>query len=293
MIVCGVWVGAALIALITGPMLAHAGGDVERGRVIFALAGGCGCHTSKEGPVGAGGEEIATPFGKFFATNITPDPQTGIGNWSDEDIDHALRGGYVRGRGTEAPLMPYYLYAGMADADVADLIAFLRSLKPVQRSNRAHEGEVPMARLAYRAWHLLFAPVAVHRVRAPAAGAERGRYLVDHLAICGDSHTPRNRLGVPIARMYLAGSDVGPGGKSVPNITPHATGIGEWDVDDVVNVLTRGMLPNFDNVQGFMAAMVDGHGGAPGYKDAPAAALRDIAVYVKSVAAIDNDVGGK
>ncbi len=289
----GICFGAALVALIASPMLAYAGGDVERGRVIFALAGGCGCHTPKEGPVGAGGEEIATPFGKFFATNITPDEQTGIGTWSDDDIEQAIRGGYVRGRGAEAPVMPYYFYAGMADTDVADLIAFLRSLPPAARVNRAHEGELPLARLAYRAWRLLFAPMASHRASAPPPGIERGRYLADHVAICGDCHTPRNRLGVPIASMYLAGTDNGPGGDPVPNITSHATGIGEWDADDVVNVLTQGMLPNFDNIQGLMAAMVDGEGGGPGFKDAPRPALRDIAVYLKSVGAIDNKVGGK
>ena len=174
-------------------------GDPARGAVVFALAAGCGCHTSKEGPVGAGGGEVPTPFGTFFGTNITPDPDTGIGRWSDAEIDAAIRRGVSRDRGIESPAMPYYQYAGMADTDVADLIAYLRTLPAVRRPNQPHRGELPLARLAYRAWRLLFfwphAPPAV----APAVGPARGRYLVEHVSICVDCHTPRNRLGVPDA----------------------------------------------------------------------------------------------
>ena len=267
--------------------------SVERGKVVFTLAAGCGCHTPKDGPIGAGGAEVPTPFGKFFGTNITPDRETGIGAWSDAEIAAAIRDGVTRGGHAEAPAMPYYQYAGMADDDVADLIAYLRSLTPVRRANQPHEGELPLARWAYRAWRLLFFSNPSRPAQAPTAGLERGRYLVEHVSICVDCHTPRNRLGVPDARLYLAGSVHGPGGDSVPNITPHATGIGEWQADDILNVLTRGMLPDFDNVQGFMADVVDGHGGGPGYKNAPEADLRVIAEYIKSVPPIDNKVDDK
>jgi len=280
-----------LIVIASSP--AGAAGDAARGGVLFALAGGCGCHTPESGPVGAGGTEIDTPFGKFFATNITPEPRTGIGRWSDVEIEQAIRGGYVRDRGPEAPVMPYYLYAGMADDDVADLIAYLRTLAPVERLNRAHEGELPLARWAYRAWRLLFAPTVERRMAPPASTVEHGRYLADHVSICGDCHTPRNRLGVPRAQLYLAGTADGPGGETVPNITPHASGLADWDIEDLVSLLRQGMLPNFDNVQGMMADVIDGHGGGPGYKDAPVESLRAIAEYMKSVPAIDNVVTGK
>src|SRR5207247_2514209 len=105
-----------------------------------------------------------------------------------------------------------------------------------------------------------------------------------------DCHTPRTRLGAPDRSMYLAGVADGPGGQVIPNITPHATGIGDWDVSDILGVLTRGMLPNFDNVQGLMAEVVDGRGGGPGFKDAPEADLRAIAEYLKTVPPIDNAV---
>ena len=122
-------IAAVVLALLVSVAeVALASGDPARGRVVFALAGGCGCHTTKAGPIGAGGSEIATPFGKFFGTNITSDRDNGLGAWSDAEIDQAIRRGYVRGRGAESPVMPYYLYAGMADDDVADLIAFLQTL---------------------------------------------------------------------------------------------------------------------------------------------------------------------
>jgi len=284
-------VGASALCLMSTPL--HAAGDAARGKVVFALAAGCGCHTPNEGPVGAGGGEIPTPFGKFYGTNITPDPETGIGRWSDAEIAAALRDGYARDRGVESPAMPYYRYAGMADAEVADLIAYLRSLPPARRANRAHEGELPLARLAYRGWRLLFVRSQPPLAQAPATGVARGHYLVDHVSLCADCHTPRTRWGAPDQAMYLAGSSNGPGGDPVPNITPHKTGIADWDADDIVNVVQRGMLPNFDNVQGAMGDAVDGHGGGPGFKNASESDARAIAAYLKTVPPIDNVVDDK
>lgn len=272
---------------------AHAAGDSTRGKIVFTLAAGCGCHTSADGPVGAGGGKVPTPFGTFYGPNITPDAEAGIGKWSDDEIAAAIRGGIARGKGIESPAMPYYQYAGMSDADLADLIAYLRSLPAVRRENRPAEGELPLARVAYRAWRGLFFRPEPAPALPPGAGAGRGRYLVDHVSICVDCHTPRSRLGVPERSMYLAGVTHGPGGDAIPNITPHATGIGDWDVEDIYNVLTSGMLPNFDNVQGLMADIVSGHGGGPGLKDAPEADRRAIAAYVKTVPAIDNVVQDK
>jgi mono/diheme cytochrome c family protein len=266
-------------------------GDAERGRKIFALAGGCGCHTMADGPVGAGGKKIETPFGTFFGTNITSDPETGIGAWSDAEIDAAIRGGVLRGGEAEAPVMPYYWYAGMGDADAADLIAYLRTLPAARRGNRPHEGELPLARWAYRAWALLFAEQPVAPETAPKKGVERGRYLADHVSLCSDCHTPRTALGAVDRSYYMAGTSEGPGGEKVPNITPHATGIADWDADDVASVLETGMLPNYDNVQGSMAEVVDGVAGGPGYKDASELDRRAIAEYVLSVAPIAHDVG--
>jgi mono/diheme cytochrome c family protein len=271
---------------------AYAAGDPARGEVIFALAGGCGCHTTDDGPVGAGGREIKTPFGVFYGSNITPDPDTGIGSWSDAEIIAAIRTGDARGMGVEAPVMPYYLYAGMADRDVSDLVAYLRTLAPVRRENRAAEVQIPLPRLAYRAWRLLFAPAAAAAPKdAPTDALARGRYLVDHVAICTDCHTPRTRFGGLERDRHLAGTADGPQGEEAPNLTPDPeTGIGKWSENAIVQLLRTGMKPNMDNVQGLMAEMIDGVGGGPGYAKAPESELRSIAKYLKTVPPVRHEV---
>lgn len=271
-----------------------AAGDAARGKEIFALAGGCGCHTPENGPVGAGGRALPTPFGTFYGTNLTPDAETGLGGWSDAEIAAAIRLGDLRDGGVEAPVMPYYLYAGMADRDVEDLVAYLRELPAVRNPNRAPETMVPIPRLAYRAWRWWFTGNNAASPAAPTGAVERGRYLVNHVSICGDCHTPRSRFGALRGDRYLAGTRHGPDGKSVPNITPDEdTGVGDWSVDELAEVLQSGMLPDFDNVQGLMAEVVDGIAGGAGYKDAPLNDRKSIAAYLKTVHPIVHDVRSK
>ncbi len=288
---------AAVVSATLGILLCAqpsiASGNGVHGKELFALAAGCNCHTPADGPVGVGGGEVVTPFGTFYGPNITPDVKTGIGGWTDAEVGAAIRDGSVRGKGAESPAMPYYLYAGMSDADLDDLIAYLRTLPAVSRDNHPHVGEVPLARWAYWSWRILFVQPRRSPARAPAAGVARGRYLVEHVALCVDCHTPRGRLGTPNWSMYLGGVAHGPGGDPVPNITPDRTGIAGWDEGDVIDVLTSGMLPNFDNVQGAMEEAVDGRGGGPGYKDAPEADWRAVAEYLKTVSPIDNAIHPK
>lgn len=268
-------------------------GDPARGEKVFAMAGGCGCHTPAKGSVGAGGVEIDTPFGKFFSTNITPDPQHGIGAWTDEEIANAIRAGTLRSGDVEPPVMPYQLYAGMADDDLRDLIAYLRTLPAAPVENRPHQVKLPLPRLAFRAWRILFAGHTASPERAPTEIVARGRYLTDHVAICGDCHTPRTRFGALDAAMYLAGTAEGPGGEAVPNITPDdKTGIGSWGRDDIVSLLQMGMKPDFDNVQGAMADVIDGIAGGPGYGKAPEHDLKAVAEYLKTIPPISHVVDG-
>ncbi|MBX3027283.1 cytochrome c [bacterium] len=279
------------VALLLLALPALADGDVERGKAVFALAAGCGCHNVADGTVGGGGREIATPFGTFYGTNITPDRETGIGDWTDEEIIAAIREGYARGKGVEAPVMPYYQYAGMSDADARALVAYLRTLPPVRRQNRDAEVSLPLPRLAYRAWRWLFAPRITPPAETPTDPTARGRYLAEHVSICGDCHTPRTRFGAFVDGMYLAGTDAGPDGKPVPNITSDSeTGLGKWREGAFLEVLQTGMLPNADNVQGMMGEVVDGYGGGPGYSHAPEFELRSLAKYMKSVPPVRHQV---
>jgi mono/diheme cytochrome c family protein len=280
----GVALGLVAAGCSSGSSGDFGGGDAARGEVVFALAGGCGCHTPEKGPVGAGGVEIPTPFGTFYSSNITPDRDTGIGAWSDAEIERAIRGGELRDGSVETPVMPYFAYAGMADRDVRDLIAYLRTLPPASQKNRSFEGELPFARLAYRGWRILFAPAVDAPATAPASGVERGRYLTDAVSICGDCHTPRDRFGAYDRSLYLAGVSAAPQIPFAPNVTPdRETGIGKWDAGDIAYLLQTGFKPDFDNVQGAMADMIDGIAGGPGYAKAPESDLKAIAEYLKTV----------
>jgi mono/diheme cytochrome c family protein len=266
-------------------------GDAAHGRVLFALAGGCGCHTPDGGPVGSGGREIKTPFGTFYGPNITTDRETGVGDWSDEELIAAIREGNARA-GVESPVMPYYQYAGMSDGDAADLIAYLRTLAPVHRENTASVVTIPMPRVAYRLWRLLFAPRVARSANAPTEPVARGRYLVEHIAVCTDCHTPRTRVGAPNAALYLAGTNDGPDGESVPNITPDPeTGIGDWSEPIIVRLLQTGTKQDMDDVEGLMAEVIKGVGGGPGFGSAPDSELRSIAAYLKTVPPIRNEIG--
>jgi hypothetical protein len=121
------------------------------GREVFALAGGCGYHrTPEKGPVGAGGRELETPFGAFHPTNITQAGGARDRAWSDAEIEGAIRRGVLRDGSVETPVMPYYRYAGMADADVRDLIAYLQEPFASSQENRPHEVDLPFPRLAFR-----------------------------------------------------------------------------------------------------------------------------------------------
>lgn len=270
------------------------GGDATRGREVFALAGGCSCHTPEKGPVGAGGKPLETPFGTFYPTNITSDRERGIGAWTDAEIEGAIRRGVLRDGSVESPVMPYYRYAGMSDADVRDLIAYLRSLTPSPQENQPYEVSLPFPRLAFRGWRLLFAKDVTPPATSPASGVERGRYLSNHVAICDDCHTPRSRFGVSEDDLYLAGVEHGPLGEVVPNITSDKqTGIGGWGPGDIENVLEMGMLPDFDNVQGLMAEVVDGIGGGIGYAQASKVDREAIAEYIHGVPPIVNRIKGQ
>lgn len=256
---------------------------IARGKYIFALAGGCGCHTSKEGPVNAGGRPLKTPYGTFYGTNITPDPVHGIGNWTDQQVIDSIRLGVRPDGSVMSPVMPYPAFSGMSDEDVTDLVAYLRTLPPVARTNQPHDLSVPFASVGMRLWRWLFFTVEQPPVRAPTVEIERGRYISEHLAHCQECHTPRTVTGALDRSRDLAGNEDGIDGELTPNITPDLeTGIGKWTEDEIVTLLQTGFLPNFDNVQGLMALVIDGVAEG-GYKDMTKEDALAVARYLKSI----------
>lgn len=278
------------IRLVTLGYAQDSGDLLARGRYVFALAGGCGCHTAESGAVNAGGRPLTTPYGTFYGTNITPDASHGIGAWTDQQIIDAIRQGVRPDGSVMSPVMPYPALSGMSDADVNALVAYLRSLTPVAQANRPHQLSIPFAGVAMKAWRWLFFEPVQAPASPPQGGVERGAYISQHLAHCQECHSPRRWTGTLDHSRHMAGNPDGIDGEIAPNITPDAkTGIGDWSEDEIVTLLRSGFLPSFDNVQGLMALVIEG---VPegGYKDMTDADAQAVARYFKSIPAIEQAI---
>ena len=119
---------------------------VAKGQYIFALAGGCACHTVPKGSLNAGGREFPIPTGAVYSTNITSDKETGLGGWSDQQILDAMTQGISRDGSRILPVMPYEKYSGMAQQDLKALIAYLRTLKPIKKPTPPLKTWAPLMR---------------------------------------------------------------------------------------------------------------------------------------------------
>ena len=273
---------------VDGAWSQEASGDlVERGQYIFSSAGGCACHSPPKGTPHAGGREFPIPLAKVYSTNLTADKETGLGNWSDQQIRAAITKG-IRPDGERLlPVMPYEAYSGMAEEDLKALIAYLRTLKPVRKKNLRPRVYVSLFRpVVTPLWLKLFGRFSAPPPKAPQSGIERGRYLVEHVSLCGDCHTPRNFVGVPDRVLYLAGAKKGPFGEEIPNITPDKeTSIGEWRRNDIADLLLTGIKPDLDNVQCLMSELTEA-----GYKHMTRDDALAIADYLKSLPAVKNKI---
>ena len=258
---------------------------VERGRYLVTAGGCITCHTMDRPsavPM-AGGRALGTPFGTFYSPNLTPDLVTGIGAWTDADFARALREGVAPDGTYYYPVFPYPTYTGLNDEDVAAIAAYLRSLTPVRQPRLEHK--LPWY-LAFRpvlfGWNLLnFSPARFQPEPARGVGWNRGAYLVRHLAHCGECHSPRNRLGAVDHHRELTGNPEGTDGKKVPDISQNPkTGIGSWDLDDIVNLLETGLLPGGDFAGRSMSEVIDDNTSKLTPED-----RRAIAVYLKSLPA--------
>ncbi len=248
-----------LCAAVVGTAAAS---EISRGAYLIRAAGCIGCHTDAKGggaPL-AGGLGLKTPFGTFYSPNITPDPKTGIGTWSERDFLGALRHGVRPDGSNYFPVFPYPSYTAMREEDALAIRAYLFAQAPVKRRNKAHDVAPPFSwRWTVRLWKWLFFKPEPWRDRADRdAQWNRGAYLVQALAHCGECHTARNFMGAMEPSGFLAGTVDGPDGELVPNITPDPdTGIGEWIEADIVQLLRDGMKPDYDDVQGSMAEAIN------------------------------------
>jgi mono/diheme cytochrome c family protein len=254
---------AAAFALMLLTRAIPAAGDedaVTRGEYLVR-AGGCfSCHTVAGGHKLAGGRALATPFGTFYSPNITPDPETGIGRWTDAQFLRALREGVRPDGANYFPVFPYPSFTGITDRDALAIKAYLFSLPAVRQQNRPHDVSFPFSlRFLQTGWKLLFfTPGPFDPAPERSASYNRGAYLVSALAHCGECHTPRNFLGAMRSGQWLAGTPDGPDGQLVPNITPDpGTGIGKWEKEDVVELLKTGATPEQSKVKGAMRETIE------------------------------------
>ena len=264
--------------------------EIARGEYLVAAGGCASCHTVRGGEPFAGGAVIKTRFGDFYPPNITPHPEHGIGRWSDRDFIRAMREG-VRPDGAHYfPAFPFTSYVLLSEADAMAMKAYLFSLPAVDRASRPHEIPFPLNwRFLQAIWKLFFfrrEPVGHGSARSPEA--DRGAYLVEALAHCGECHTPRNGLGGLDRDRWMAGTVDGPEGEAVPNITPDSrTGL-TWSVDEIVGYLGTGMDPDGDFAGSLMADVIENSTARLTDGD-----LAAIAAYLKSLEPVRNFVGSR
>lgn len=216
--------------------------QVDKGRYL-TVAGDCAaCHTQKGSDQAfAGGRAIETPFGTLLASNITPDRETGIGAWTDDEFVNALTNGTGRNGAHLYPAMPYNYLTKLSRTDALAIRAYLKTVPPVSHEVTSNQLPFPFnIRLGMVAWNaLFFTPGAFRPTEGKSDAWNRGAFLVEGPMHCGACHTPKNFLGGDETGQALRGYAIG--GWFAPDITnDFQRGLGHWSADEVVAYLKTG-----------------------------------------------------
>jgi mono/diheme cytochrome c family protein len=231
---------------------------VERGKYLAKAADCMVCHTTQGGLEYAGGLGFKLPFGTLYSTNITPDKETGIGNYSDQDFLNAVHRGTRRDGARLYPAMPFTSYTYMSDADALAIKAYLFSLPPVRAAAPANTLTFPFnQRWAMGFWSALFNPdTRFEPDTSKSPEWNRGAYLAEALAHCGECHTPRNLAFALDNRKKFAGA-VTAGWRAFNISSDKTTGVGAWRDDDLVSYLSIGHAAGHGTAAGPMGEAVD------------------------------------
>ncbi|MGH6627449.1 MAG: c-type cytochrome [Burkholderiaceae bacterium] len=219
---------------------------IARGAYL-ARAGNCmTCHTTRGGTPYAGGYGIATPFGTVYASNLTPDNETGIGSWSPAHFWRALHNGRSKDGRLLYPAFPYPDYTQVTRADSDAIYAYLRSLPAAAQPNRPHALRWPYStQSALAVWRALyFNPGTYEADTAKSAEWNRGAYLVRGLGHCAACHTARNVMGATDIKLDLAGGLIPMQNWYAPSLaSPVEAGVADWDAKHIVSLLQTGVSP--------------------------------------------------
>ena len=261
--------------------------DINRGEYLVNIAGCVSCHTDADngGAHLAGGVKLDTPFGSFFAPNITADRETGIGGWSFADFAGAMHLGITPAGARYYPAFPYTSYTHIHFSDLRAMYDYLQGTPPIRLRNKPHDTPWYINRLLLPAWQALFFRPGVFQAGAVHdESLKRGAYIANALTHCSECHTPRNLFGATRPELFLAGSEDGPDGDPVPNITAsEADGIGDWDEDELLLYLEEGELPDGDYAGGAMVDVIDNSTSMMNPAD-----LQGVIRYLLSVPAVDH-----
>jgi mono/diheme cytochrome c family protein len=262
------------------PLTPPAGDSVARGAYLVRAGNCMACHTERGGAPFAGGRAIETPFGTAYASNITPDKSTGIGEWSSSQFWRALHNGRSRDGRLLYPAFPYPNYTLVTRADADAMFDFLRSVKPVARENTPHRLRWPYStQAALAVWRAMyFSPAGQAEDAAQSAEWKRGAYLVRGLGHCSACHTTRNMLGASSDMMDLSGGLIPMQNWYAPSLaSPGEAGLHEWEPAQIVRLLKAGVADR-GTVLGPMAEVV-----LHSTQHLSPADLRAMAVFLKAL----------
>jgi mono/diheme cytochrome c family protein len=260
---------------------------IKKGEYLAKAADCLVCHTAKGGEAYAGGFAFVLPFGTLYSTNITPDKATGIGNYTDAQFLAAVHRG-VRGDGANLyPAMPYTSYTYMTDADALAIKAYLFSLAPVDSPNKQNDLAFPFnQRWAMGIWSAFFN--ANERFKPDSdksAEWNRGAYLAEALAHCGECHTPRN-LAFALNNRKKFGGALTAGWRAYNISGDKASGVGAWQDEELLAYLAKGHAAGHGSAAGPMGEAVDESFSQMAPEDVHA-----IVAYLRSVpASVSSDV---
>lgn len=255
---------------------------VERGEYLARAADCMVCHTAPGGKEYTGGFPFKLPFGTLYSTNITPDKETGIGNYTDEEFLNAMHRGIRKDGARLYPAMPYTSYTYVTDADALAIKAYLFSLPPVRAPALENDLLFPFnQRWAMLFWSAIFNPGSPFQPDvSKSAQWNRGAYLAEALAHCGECHTPRN-IAFGLNNRKKFGGALAAGWHAFNISSDRVSGIGSWSDQDVLSYLSIGHAPGHGTASGPMGEAVD-HSFATMTKDD----VEALVAFVRSVPAV-------